>query len=66
MNLHRSFVNASLAELKGSKIDVKKSLAIAKSDIKESIKEYLSVTDRFSTRLKMSMVKKQTNSEYDE
>lgn len=42
-----------MAEITGD--DLKKSIAMANTDLKKSMKEYLSATDRFSTRLKASM-----------
>lgn len=54
-SIKKSFAQVAHAERGGSLVDVRKSLAIANVDIKKSMKEYLSSTDRFSARLKASM-----------
>ena len=54
-SIKKSFAQIAQAERAGSVVDVRKSIANANTDIKQSFKEYLSSTDRFSARLKASM-----------
>ena len=54
-SIKKSFAQIEQAERAGSVVDVRKSIANANTDIKQSFKEYLSSTDRFSARLKASM-----------
>ena len=54
----------TVAELKDP-AEVKKSTAMARSDLKQSFKEYLSKEERFATRLKASMTHKKSKAEDD-
>ena len=55
VSIKKSFAQIEQAERAGSVVDVRKSIADANTDIKQSFKEYLSNTDRFAARLRASM-----------
>jgi hypothetical protein len=44
-----------MAERRGSQIDVRMSMAKADNELKKSMKEFLSSTDKFAVRLRASM-----------
>lgn len=44
-----------LAEISGNQSDLKRSIVEANVDLKQSMKEYLSTTDKFAVRLRASI-----------
>ena len=64
-SIKRSFAQVQMAEMKGSQVDIRKSMAKADNDLKKSMKEFLSSTDKFAVRLKASMSNQTAGQELD-